>query len=66
VAPELPSEGLDAGLEEYADAIERALEGADDVVLVPHSLGGLVPEPGLSFSEQLGASAEPIPLIEGG
>jgi pimeloyl-ACP methyl ester carboxylesterase len=42
VAPELPSEDLYAGLEEYADTIERALEGADDVVLVPHSLGGLV------------------------
>lgn len=42
VVPELPSEDTEAGLGEYADAIERSLGDADDVVLVPHSLGGLV------------------------
>ena len=59
---------------------------ADDVVLVPHSLGGLVgpvvaarrplralvyvcalvPEPGVSFSDQLAASGERVLLFEGG
>jgi pimeloyl-ACP methyl ester carboxylesterase len=86
VVPELPSEDTEAGLGEYADTIERALGDADGVVLVPHSLGGLVgpvmaarrplkalvylaglvPEPGLSFSEQLSASEERILLFEGG
>jgi pimeloyl-ACP methyl ester carboxylesterase len=86
VAPELPSEDTDAGLDEYADTIGRALGHADDVVLVPHSLGGLVgpvvaarrrlralvylaalvPEPGLSFGEQLSASQEQVLLFEGG
>jgi pimeloyl-ACP methyl ester carboxylesterase len=42
VAPELQSEDTDAGLEDYAETIDRALGEADDVVLVPHSLGGLV------------------------
>jgi pimeloyl-ACP methyl ester carboxylesterase len=86
VAPELPSEDTQLGLEDYADAIDDALADADDVVLVPHSLGGLVgpvvakrrplralvyvaslvPEPGLSFSEQLSAETEPVLLFEGG
>ena len=86
VVPELPSEDTAAGLEEYAEVIDRALRPADDVVLVPHSLGGLVgpvvaarrplnalvylaalvPEPGLSFGEQLTASPERILLFEGG
>jgi pimeloyl-ACP methyl ester carboxylesterase len=88
VTPELPSEDTEAGLEDYADTIWGALDdaGADDVVLVTHSLGGLVapavaarrplralvylaalvPEPGLSFSEQLAASTEPVLLFEGG
>jgi pimeloyl-ACP methyl ester carboxylesterase len=86
VAPELPSEDTDAGLDEYADTIDRALGHADDIVLVPHSLGGLVgpvvaarrrlkalvyltalvPEPGLSFGEQLSASQEQVLLFEGG
>ena len=86
VVPELPSEDTGAGLEEYADTIERALGEADDVVLVPHSVGGLVgpviaarrplralvyvsalvPEPGLSFGDQLAASDEPILLFQGG
>jgi pimeloyl-ACP methyl ester carboxylesterase len=84
--PELPSEDTEAGLEQYAGTIERALGGAGHVVLVPHSLGGLVgpvvavrrpldalvylcalvPEPGLSFGEQLAASSEPVLLFEGG
>ena len=86
VVPELPSEDTEAGLEQYAETIEHALGGARDVVLVPHSLGGLVgpvvaarrplealvylaalvPEPGLSFSEQMSASSEPVLLFEGG
>ena len=86
VAPELPSEALEAGLHEYAAEIDRALGGADDVVLVPHSLGGLVgpvvaarrplralvylsalvPEPGLSFGDQLAASEEKVLMFEGG
>ena len=86
VVPELPSEDTELGLGDYADAIERALGDADEVILVPHSLGGLngpvvaarrplkalvylcalVPEPGLSFSEQLGASTEPVLLFSGG
>jgi pimeloyl-ACP methyl ester carboxylesterase len=86
VAPELPSEDTEAGLDQYADTIERALRDADDVVLVPHSLGGLVgpvvasrralralvyvagliPEPGLSFRDQVAASEEPVLLFERG
>jgi pimeloyl-ACP methyl ester carboxylesterase len=88
VAPELPSEDTQAGLEEYTDTIWRSLDGgrADEVVLVTHSLGGLVapvvaarrplralvylnalvPEPGLSFAEQLSGSPEPVLLFEGG
>jgi pimeloyl-ACP methyl ester carboxylesterase len=86
VAPELPSEDTGAGLDEYAATIDRALGDADDVVLVPHSLGGLVgpvvaarrplralvylsalvPEPGLSFGDQLSASDERVLLFDGG
>jgi pimeloyl-ACP methyl ester carboxylesterase len=86
VAVELPSEDPEKGLGDYADAIERALGDADDVMLVPHSLGGLVgpvaaarrplralvylaalvPEPGLSFNEQLSASTEPVLTVSGG
>ena len=86
VVPDLPSEDPELGLEDYADTIERALGDADDVVLVPHSLGGLVgpvvarrrplralvyvcglvPEPGLSFGDQLSAADEPILTIAGG
>jgi pimeloyl-ACP methyl ester carboxylesterase len=86
VVPELPSEDTELGLEDYAETIDRALGDARDVVLVPHSLGGLVgpvvaarrplkalvyvcalvPEPGLSFGEQLSASSEPVLLFEGG
>jgi pimeloyl-ACP methyl ester carboxylesterase len=42
VVPDLPSDDTELGLEDYADTIERALGDADDVILVPHSLGGLV------------------------
>jgi pimeloyl-ACP methyl ester carboxylesterase len=86
VTPELPSEDTGAGLDEYAETIDQAVGDADDVVLVPHSLGGLmgpvvasrrplralvylsalVPEPGLSFGDQLSASEERILLFEGG
>ena len=42
VAPDLPSEDPDAGLEAYARTVLDALDGAgDDVVLVGHSLAGL-------------------------
>ena len=86
VVPDLPSEDTESGLGDYADAIERELGDAAEVVLVPHSLGGLVgpvvaarrplralvyvcalvPEPGLSFNEQLGAAEERVLLFEGG
>ena len=86
VVPDLPSEDTELGLEDYADTIERALGDAGDVILVPHSLGGLVgpvvarrrpltalvylcglvPEPGLSFGEQVSRSKEPILTIAGG
>lgn len=86
VVPDLPSEDTELGLGDYADTIERALGDAGDVILVPHSLGGLVgpavarrrplkalvylcalvPEPGLSFGEQVSASDEPILTIAGG
>jgi pimeloyl-ACP methyl ester carboxylesterase len=86
VVPDLPSEDTELGLEDYADTIERAVGDADDVILVPHSLGGLVgpvvarrrplaalvylcglvPQPGLSFGEQVSAADEPILTIAGG
>ena len=86
VVPELPSEDPELGLDDYAETIHRALGDANDVVVVPHSLGGLVgpvianrrplkalvylnalvPEPGLSFGDQLSASEEQILVFEGG
>ena len=86
VVPDLPSEDTELGLDDYADTIDRALGDAEDVVLVPHSLGGLVgpvvaarrplralvyvagliPQPGMSFSDQLGAEPERVLLFEGG
>ncbi len=52
VAPDLPIEDPEAGIAEYAAAIERALDDAgahdggtlagEDVILVGHSIGGLV------------------------
>ncbi len=42
VAVDLPCEDWDAGLDDNADLVAAALEGAgDDVVLVGHSLGGI-------------------------
>jgi pimeloyl-ACP methyl ester carboxylesterase len=43
VAVDLPGEDLNAGLDDYADTIAASLAGAgDDVVVVAHSLNGLV------------------------
>jgi pimeloyl-ACP methyl ester carboxylesterase len=43
VAPDLPSEDPDAGLDAYVHTLLDAIDGAgDDVVLVGHSLAGLV------------------------
>ena len=42
MAPDLPCEDLDAGLEEYAELAEAALLGTTgDVIVVGHSLGAL-------------------------
>jgi pimeloyl-ACP methyl ester carboxylesterase len=41
VAPDLPCEDCDAGIEEYAAVVRAALDGADDAIVVGHSLGGL-------------------------
>ena len=72
VAPDLPCEDVDAGVEEYAAVVRAALDGADDAIVVGHSLGGLtiplvparrhvflcayVPEPGRALLER-GADA---------
>ena len=86
IVPDLPSEDTELGLEDYADAIERALGDADDVdpraalTRRAERTGGsgrrplkalvylcaLVPEPGLTFVEQLSAAEEPILTIGGG
>jgi len=86
VVPDLPSENPKLGLEDYAETIDAALGDAEDVVVVPHSLGGLVgpvvagrralralvylcalvPEPGLSFGDQLSAADEPVLTFSGG
>ncbi len=42
VAPDLPCDDADAGLGEYAGVVIDVLGAADDVVLVGHSLGGVV------------------------
>jgi pimeloyl-ACP methyl ester carboxylesterase len=42
VAPDLPCDDPEAGLGEYANVVIEAVGDADDVVLVGHSLGGLV------------------------
>ena len=68
VAPDLPCADVEAGLEEYAAAVREALGGADDAVVVGHSLGGLtvplvparklvfvaayVPQPGRSLRDR--------------
>ena len=41
VAPDLPCDDPEAGLDEYAATVEAALGERDDVVLVGHSLGGM-------------------------
>jgi pimeloyl-ACP methyl ester carboxylesterase len=41
VAPDLPCEDCDAGIEEYAAVVRAALGGVDDAIVVGHSLGGL-------------------------
>jgi pimeloyl-ACP methyl ester carboxylesterase len=68
VAPDLPCEDVEAGVEEYAGVVREALGGVDDAVVVGHSLGGMtiplvparrlvflcayVPEPGRSLVER--------------
>jgi pimeloyl-ACP methyl ester carboxylesterase len=68
VAPDLPCEDVGAGVEEYAAVVRDALGGADDAVVVGHSLGGVtvplvparklvflcayVPEPGRSLVDR--------------
>jgi len=42
VAVDLPVDDPDAGLEAYADAAVARFAGADDLVVVGHSLGGIV------------------------
>jgi pimeloyl-ACP methyl ester carboxylesterase len=39
VAPDLPGDDPGSGFEEYAEAVESALAGEDDVAVVGHSLG---------------------------
>jgi pimeloyl-ACP methyl ester carboxylesterase len=41
VAPDLPCEDVDAGVEEYAAVVREALDGVEDAIVVGHSLGGL-------------------------
>jgi pimeloyl-ACP methyl ester carboxylesterase len=41
VAPDLPCDDPDAGATDYAQVVLEALDRADDVVVVGHSLGGL-------------------------
>ena len=41
VAPDLPCEDVDAGVEEYAAVVRAALGGDEDAIVVGHSLGGL-------------------------
>ena len=41
VAPDLPCDDCDAGIEEYAAVVRAALGGVDDAIVVGHSLGGL-------------------------
>jgi pimeloyl-ACP methyl ester carboxylesterase len=72
VAPDLPCEDVGAGVAEYARVVIDALEGADDAIVVGHSLGGLtvplvparvhvyvcayVPQPGRALTDR-GADA---------
>ncbi len=41
VAPDLPCEDVNAGAAEYAQVVIDALDGADDAIVVGHSLGGM-------------------------
>ena len=41
VAPDLPCEDVDAGVEEYGAAVRADLGGVEDAIVVGHSLGGL-------------------------
>jgi len=41
VAPDLPCEDVDAGVEEYAAVVRAELGGVEDAIVVGHSLGGL-------------------------
>jgi pimeloyl-ACP methyl ester carboxylesterase len=41
VAPDLPCEDVDVGVEEYVAVVQAALGDVDDAVLVGHSLGGM-------------------------
>jgi pimeloyl-ACP methyl ester carboxylesterase len=41
VAPDLPSDDIEAGTLEYGRVVEQALCGHEDAILVGHSLGGL-------------------------
>lgn len=68
VAPDLPCEDVDAGVEAYAAVVRDALGGVEDAIVVGHSLGGLtiplvparrlvfltayVPEPGRALVER--------------
>ena len=40
VGPDLPCEDVSAGPEDYAECVEAALDGSQDVILVGHSRGG--------------------------
>lgn len=55
VAIRLPAEDDSAGLRAYADAIVEGLNGAPDVVLVAHSMGG--------FSAPLVSDRRPVSLL---
>jgi pimeloyl-ACP methyl ester carboxylesterase len=68
VAPDLPCEDPEAGAAEYAAVVRAALGGADDAIVVGHSLGGMtiplvpartlvylcayVPEPGRALADR--------------
>lgn len=42
IATDLPADEPDAGIDRYADVIVQAAEGHDEIVVVAHSLAGLV------------------------
>jgi len=75
VAPDLPCDDPDAGVAEYAAVVREALGGADDAIVVGHSLGGMtiplvpartlvylcayVPEPGRALADRDAAAWGP-------